>query len=489
MKAKDLTYLLLALAALFIALGALLNLWFYAAAGLALALYLLWRYLAFQSLIATLPLNVQRRVDKHLVTRGRQVTVEVSVSSPVPVEGFFTDVLPDGVALVEGTNRVYLILRPDEPSIVRYTLAAARREALVIERADFALDNGLFQHTIPFTTAVDEIRHPPYAVSVESGGGTGGPSITSTSVQALYRARGASAGFEVSHLRPFEVGDPLRRVHWKASARLNQLMTKEFFSEMEGALGSSTSVSLIIDQSGTMGRGLPGATELDFAVNVAGTFVKLAVAKGNRIGLVTYDDGGVATSLRAGSSVPHVSSVVRALNEIAPSAPARRPRRKVDVSGSDVIRIKRHFAETDEEETDEDIRHFRHVVSYLYAHGEGYFHSLRRSPAFRAIATSLERSRGQSSLVLVSDLENDLGPLTEGIRLATKRGAPVYVIALFSKVFEQFADPLLSIEQVYAAYEAHQRRIRTLEQIPNVKVIEANAAETLHPVLKEAHIA
>ncbi|MGZ4853379.1 MAG: DUF58 domain-containing protein, partial [Halobacteriota archaeon] len=397
--------------------------------------------------------------------------------------------LPDGVALEEGTNRVYLILRPDEPSIVRYTLAAARREALVIERADFALDNGLFQHTIPFTTAVDEIRHPPYAVSVESGGGTAGPSMTSTSVQALYRARSASAGSEVSHIRPFEVGDPLKRVHWKASAKLNRLMTKEFFSEMEGALGSSASVSLIIDQSGTMGRGLPGATELDFAANVAGTFVKLAVAKGNRIGLVTYDDSGVATSLRAGSSVPHVSSVVRALNEIAPSAPARRPRRKVDVSGSDVVRIKKHFAATDDEETDEDIRHFRHVVSYLYAHGEGYFHSLRRSPAFRAIATSLERSRGQSSLVLVSDLENDLGPLNEGIRLATKRGAPVYVITLFSKVFEQFADPLLSIEEVYAAYEAHKRRIRTLEQIPNVKVIEANAAETLHPVLEEAHIA
>ena len=41
-----------------------------------------------------------------------------------------------------------------------------------------------------------------------------------------------------------------------------------------------------------MGRGLPGATELDFAVNVAGNFVKLAVAKGSRIGLTTYDDSG-----------------------------------------------------------------------------------------------------------------------------------------------------------------------------------------------------
>jgi hypothetical protein len=65
----------------------------------------------------------------------------------------------------------------------------------------------------------------------------------------------------------------------------------------------------------------------------------------------------------------------------------------------------------------------------------------------------------------------------------------VYVVALFSKIFEQFADPLLSLEDVYAAYDAHLRRMRKLEQIPNVKVIEANTAEALQPALEEARIA
>jgi uncharacterized protein (DUF58 family) len=313
--------------------------------------------------------------------------------------------------------------------------------------------------------------------------------VTSASVQSLYRTRRTGSGTDLSHIRPFVAGDPLKRIHWKASARLNQLMTKEFLAEVDEAAGGSASVSIIIDQGGTMGRGPPGATELDFAVNVASAVVKSAIARGNRIGLVTYDDQGVATSLRADSSLSHASSVVRSLNEIEPGITLRAPRAKLDMTGADVVRVKRHFAATADDETDADVRHFRHVVSYMYARGEGYLHSLKRAPAFRAIAASLLRAQGQSSIVIVSDLERDFSPLTEGVRLATNRGARVYVVALFSKIFEQFADPLLSLEEVYAAYDAHLRRMRKLEQIPNVKIIEANTAEALQPALQEARIA
>jgi uncharacterized protein (DUF58 family) len=490
MQIKQLTFLLITLAALFLAFGALLNLWFYAAAGLAVALYLTWRFFAFQGTVTTLHLDIRRNVDKSVVRRGGRVTVEVSVSSPTPVEGRFTDELPSGVELVDGATSAYLQLRPGVTSTWRYTLVAVSRETVEIERAAFILDNGLFVHTILFAAAAREVTQPPYAVSVESGvGGIGGtPGVSSTSVRSLYRARRTGAGFEVSHLRPFAVGDPLKHIHWKASAKLNQLMTKEFLTELEDAAGAGTSVSLIIDQSGTMGRGPPGATELDFAVNIAGHFVKSAVATGNRIGLVTYDDDGVATSLAGGYSLPHVSSVVRSLNELEPSVPLRRPRRKVEVTGSDVIRIKKHFDATRGEE-DDDVRRFRHVVSYLYAHGEGYTRSLQKSPAFRAIAASLQRLHGPSTIVLVSDLENDFSPLSEGIRLASRRGMQVYVIALFSEVFQRFEDPLIALEDVYAQYDAHRMRIQKLEHISNVKVIEANDAETLQPVLKEAQIA
>jgi uncharacterized protein (DUF58 family) len=491
MKTTRLTHLLLALAALFVALGALLDAWFYAGAGFALALYVVWRFLAFQASVAALNLDVQRTADKPVVRRGGTVTIDVTVSSATPVEGRFTDVLPRVAELVEGTNSADLALTAGQTATWRYTLMMASRQSAQIGRATLTVTNGLFTHTVDLGAAPRVVQQAPYAVSVEGGaGGPGGArGVTSASVPALYRTRLTGSGVDLSHIRPFAVGDPLKRIHWKASARLNQLMTKEFLAEVDTAIGGNVSVSLIIDQGGTMARGPPGATELDFAVNVASHVVKSAIARGNRIGLVTYDDQGVATSLLADLSLPHASSVVRSLNELEPSIPLRAPRAKLDVTGADVVRVKRHFAETEDEESDEDIRHFRHVVSYMYARGEGYLRSLKRAPAFRAIAASLKRAQGQSSIVVVSDLENDFSPLTEGLRLAASRGARVHVVALFSKVFEQFADPLLSLEEVYAAYDAHLRRMRKLEQIPNVKVIEANTAETLLPALQEAKIA
>jgi uncharacterized protein (DUF58 family) len=483
MRAQPPIYLLLVLGALFVAFGALLDLWFYAVAGTVLALYLIWRFLAFQSVIRSLQLQIRRNVDKTVVRRGGRVNVEVSVSSRVPVAGLFSDTLPKGVDIVDGTNRAWLSLRAGKPFVLRYALETTSRETVSIENSSFTLNNGLFTHTIQYTAATREVKQPSYAVSVE-----GAPGATSTSVQALYRARRAHAGMELAYIRPFEVGDPLNRIHWKASAKLNKLMTKEFLADLEDASEAGTSVSLIIDQGGMMGRGPAGATELDFAVNVAGHFVTSAVSRGSQIGLVTYDDSGVTTNLAADASQSHVSGVVRALNEMEPAIPLRRPRTKVDVTGSDVLRIKQHFAETPEAEADDDIKRFRHIVSYLYAHSEGYMRNLHGAPAFRAITTTLKRTRGRSTLVLVSDLESDFSPLSEGIRLAARRGVRVCVIALFSKVFEQFDDPLFEVEDVYAAYEAHRRRVRKLERTPNVKVIEANAAEALQPALKEAQV-
>jgi uncharacterized protein (DUF58 family) len=491
MKTTRLTNLLLALAALFVALGALVDTWFYVAAGFALALYVVWRFLAFQAAIAALNLDVRRNADKAVVPRGGTVTIDVAVSSATPVEGRFTDVLPRGAELMEGTNSADLGLAAGQTATWRYTLLMPSRQSALIERATFTVTNGLFTHTLESHAAPSVVKQAPYAVSVEgvAGGHGGAPGVTSASVQSLYRTRGTGTGIDLSHIRPFAPGDPLKRIHWKASARLNQLMTKEFLAEVDEATGGSASVSLIIDQGGTMARGLAGAAELDFAVNVASIVVKSAIAKGNRIGLITYDEQGVATSLGADLSLQHASSVVRALNEIEPGIPLRHPRAKLDVTGADVMRVKRHFAATEDEESDEDGRHFRHVVSYMYARGEGYLHRLKRAPAFRAIAASLKSAQRQSTILIVSDLENDFSPLTEGVRLATSRGARVYVAALFSKVFEQFVDPLLALEDVYAAYDAHLRRIRKLEQIPNVKVIEANTAETLQPALQEAGIA
>src|SRR5660397_66438 len=175
MRAQPLTYLLLVLGALFVAFGALLDLWFYAVAGIVLALYLIWRFLAFQAVIGSLQLQIHRNVDKTVVRRGGRVNVEVSVSSRVPVQGLFSDTLPNGVDIVDGTNRTWLSLRAGEPFVLRYVLVTTSRETVSIEHSSFTLNNGLFAHTIQYTAAMREVKQPPYAVSVEGGaGGAGG---------------------------------------------------------------------------------------------------------------------------------------------------------------------------------------------------------------------------------------------------------------------------------------------------------------------------
>ena len=78
----------------------------------------------------------------------------------------------------------------------RYAFVTPSRETVEIERATLTLDNGLFRHTIPFA----DRRAPDQAVAVRGKRRRrhrrqpGAPRITSTSLEALYRERGASAG-------------------------------------------------------------------------------------------------------------------------------------------------------------------------------------------------------------------------------------------------------------------------------------------------------
>src|SRR5659263_288085 len=147
MRAQPLTYLLLVLGALFVAFSALLDLWFYAVAGIVIALYLIWRFLAFQSVIGSLQLQIRRNVDKTVARRGGRVNVEVFVSSRVPVEGLFSDTLPKGVDIVDGTNRAWLSLRAGEPFVLRYALETTSRETVSIEHSSFSLNNGPVSYT------------------------------------------------------------------------------------------------------------------------------------------------------------------------------------------------------------------------------------------------------------------------------------------------------------------------------------------------------
>ena len=96
------------------------------------------------------------------------------------------------------------------------------------------------------------------------------------------RVRGGDTEFE--RLRPYQRGDEIRHIDWRASARRDDLTVRQFQAE------SNQNVVFALD----VGRGMRGEsgglTSVDHALNAALLAADVALRGGDKAGLMTFDD-------------------------------------------------------------------------------------------------------------------------------------------------------------------------------------------------------
>ena len=96
------------------------------------------------------------------------------------------------------------------------------------------------------------------------------------------RVRGGDTEFE--RLRPYQRGDEVRHIDWRASARRDDPTVRQFQAE------SNQNVVFALD----IGRGMrgecDGLTSIDHALNAALLAADVALRGGDRAGLMTFDD-------------------------------------------------------------------------------------------------------------------------------------------------------------------------------------------------------
>jgi uncharacterized protein (DUF58 family) len=190
---------------------------------------------------------------------------------------------------------------------------------------------------------------------------------------------GAGAA-EFSGLREYRRGDNPRHVHWPTTARLNELMVKEFEPL------ASAGLYVVLDQAADANAGQGRHASFEYAVRIAASMVKFASASGIHTRLI--GQGKHSTYLPAGSGEHHYQGV---LEELA----------VIDADGATpYARVLERVAL--------DCRHGETVVAFL-SEPEG-----RLTDTLQALA--LLRSGGANLYVVVFDRESYLVPVHTGKR-------------------------------------------------------------------------
>src|SRR5439155_4713729 len=102
----------------------------------------------------------------------------------------------------------------------------------------------------------------------------------------VHRLHRAGTGSELLDLRDYLPGDPPKTIAWKASARRDRLITKEFESEVP------LRCTLFLDTSQSVRRGGPGNNALTRLAEVAACVAQANAAARDLTGLCIFDESG-----------------------------------------------------------------------------------------------------------------------------------------------------------------------------------------------------
>ena len=92
------------------------------------------------------------------------------------------------------------------------------------------------------------------------------------------------AGFEFDQIRNYEIGDDVRFIDWKGSARSSQLLVRQYLEER------SRTIILCVDTSSSMFFSSSHQLKSEVAANVAATLGLVGAYSNDSVGLVLFSD-------------------------------------------------------------------------------------------------------------------------------------------------------------------------------------------------------
>lgn len=97
-------------------------------------------------------------------------------------------------------------------------------------------------------------------------------------------------GTDFESLREYLPDDEFRSIDWKASARLNKLVSRQY------QLERSQNVMIVLDCGRVMGPVIDGLSRLDWGINAGMMLAHVAASRGDKVGLMAFADQVTAFS-------------------------------------------------------------------------------------------------------------------------------------------------------------------------------------------------
>ncbi len=256
-------------------------------------------------------IRVQREFPEVVhVGRSGSYAVVLTNTGPRSLSLEFEDRLPAGLGGVAAHGR--LSLAPDETARVSATFVALERGGHAFPPLGLRVSHqlGLLGYQERHDLG-DLARVAPGRPAGETAALLAQTASLEESGAALARRKGMASEFE--SMREYVIGDELRRIDWKASARRHRPMVREFRSER------NAEVVLALDAGRLMGGLVDDVRKLDLAMTPLLDLAAVALRAGERVGLLAFDSAP-RVWLPARAGLAQLNTMTNALAELGADA-------------------------------------------------------------------------------------------------------------------------------------------------------------------------
>jgi len=277
-------------------------------------------------------------------------------------------------------------------------------------------------------------------------------------------------------LRPYNSTDPANRIDWNTTARLGEPYVRETAAER------THTIQLIVDHRSKMRFGSAGESKFEFARDVALGVVATAQTNGDRIGLLTVRDDGIATTVDPTDRPSGYAELRRRLMDLEPT-PTASPGSGIEIDHPASAGSRR----TDRPSTDHAFGRVLHAFRRLSPEADS---ADERRPLARAVQYNRAKSASQSTVLITDDTDRD--ELWVAVRIALQQTASVFVYLTPSVCFEN--EQTLHTVEASERYQQFERFRRQLMELDSVTVFAVGPARQLamvrspRPTTREASV-
>ncbi|MBD3254474.1 MAG: DUF58 domain-containing protein [Candidatus Lokiarchaeota archaeon] len=262
-------------------------------------------------------LKVTRELEKEKVFKDDFVHIKVIVENTgrsgfdfLEIRDYFN---PQLFRLVLGENFISTRIGPKEKIKFSFVLEPRVRGEYPIGPLSVTVKDRLgfnsVERIVP-DSVTDILIYPPYEdiKRIEILG-------SKRSLQLNYgvqRSKQKGLGSDFYGMRRYVFGDQFRLIDWKASARMQKLIVKEFETERD------VTVIVMVDSSSTMAGGAIDNTKFEYSIRACMLLTKVALTRRDNVGVFTFSTKKNFSFLKPSGGEDHFYSVLDFVARVKP---------------------------------------------------------------------------------------------------------------------------------------------------------------------------